>query len=153
MSYEVFLTETFQRSIKILKKKYRRIKDDLLNTIQTLEQDPAAGDPIPGWSVAILPIPTLTVCKTVIHRFESGCRLQPFQGSANSANSFFVPDQSFSSLFGVSLRYCFSISLSSFVISMNLTPIPSGEPSVSSSCFLDHATSHLILMGSERPGN
>jgi mRNA-degrading endonuclease RelE of RelBE toxin-antitoxin system len=50
MSYDVHLTETFQKSIKALKKKYPHIKDDLLIQIKTLEDDPSAGDPIPGWN-------------------------------------------------------------------------------------------------------
>ena len=29
MNYKVYLTETFQKSMKILKKKYRRVKDDI----------------------------------------------------------------------------------------------------------------------------
>ena len=49
MSYEVYLTETFQKCMKILKKKYRLIKDDIANIIQSLENDPSIGDPIPGW--------------------------------------------------------------------------------------------------------
>jgi len=53
MSYEAYLTETFQKSIKILKKKYRSVKDDLSDTIQFLEEDPTIGDPIPGWNKEI----------------------------------------------------------------------------------------------------
>ena len=34
MNYKVYLTETFQKSMKILKKKYRRVKDDIAGTIQ-----------------------------------------------------------------------------------------------------------------------
>lgn len=49
MSYEVYLTEAFQKCMKILKKKYRLIKDDIANIIQSLENDPSIGDPIPGW--------------------------------------------------------------------------------------------------------
>jgi len=48
MSYDVHLTETFQKSVKALKKKYPRVKNDLLDPIGVLEQDPSAGDPIPG---------------------------------------------------------------------------------------------------------
>ena len=29
MNYKVYLTETFQKSMKILKKKYRRVKHDI----------------------------------------------------------------------------------------------------------------------------
>jgi len=50
MSYEIYLTETFQKSIKVLKKKYRRVKDDMASTIEALEEDPTIGDPIPGWN-------------------------------------------------------------------------------------------------------
>jgi mRNA-degrading endonuclease RelE of RelBE toxin-antitoxin system len=53
MSYDAQLTETFQKSIKALKKKYPHVKDDLLNQIKTLEKDPATGDPIPGWNKEI----------------------------------------------------------------------------------------------------
>jgi len=49
MTYDVYLTETFRKSIKALKKKYPRVKDDVLGQIKTLEKDPFAGDPIPGW--------------------------------------------------------------------------------------------------------
>ena len=50
MSYEAYLTVTFQKSIKILKKKFRSVKDDLYGVIRTLEKDPTIGDPIPGWN-------------------------------------------------------------------------------------------------------
>jgi len=53
MSYEVYLAETFQKCIKILKKKYRKIKDDLRNVIERLEEEPSIGDPIPGWNKEI----------------------------------------------------------------------------------------------------
>jgi len=53
MGYDVKLTETFQKSIKALKKKYPHVKDDLLHQIKTLENDPATGDPIPGWNKEI----------------------------------------------------------------------------------------------------
>ena len=53
MSYEAYLTETFQKSVKILRKKYRSVKDDLSDTIQILEQEPTMGDPIPGWNKEI----------------------------------------------------------------------------------------------------
>jgi mRNA-degrading endonuclease RelE of RelBE toxin-antitoxin system len=49
MSYDVRLTETFQKSIKALKKKYPHVKDDLLGQIKAFEEDPSSGDPIPGW--------------------------------------------------------------------------------------------------------
>ena len=50
MSYEAYLTVTFQKSIKLLKKKFRSVKDDLYDVIQALEKDPTTGDPIPGWT-------------------------------------------------------------------------------------------------------
>jgi mRNA-degrading endonuclease RelE of RelBE toxin-antitoxin system len=50
MTYDVHLADTFQKSIKALKKKYPHVKDDLLGQIKTLEEDPSAGDPIPGWN-------------------------------------------------------------------------------------------------------
>jgi len=53
MSYEVYLAETFQRSTKILKNKFRRVKDDLSIIIKILEEDPTIGDPIPGWKKEI----------------------------------------------------------------------------------------------------
>jgi len=53
MSYEAYLAETFEKCIKILKKKYRNVKDDLMNVIQRLEEDPSIGDPIPGWKKEI----------------------------------------------------------------------------------------------------
>ena len=53
MSYEAHLSETFQKSVKILKKKFRRVKDDLSSIIQVLEEDPTVGDPIPGWNKEI----------------------------------------------------------------------------------------------------
>ncbi|MCD6295746.1 MAG: hypothetical protein J7M30_01175 [Deltaproteobacteria bacterium] len=48
MTYEAYLTATFQKYIKILKKKFRRVKDDLSRIIEILERDPTIGDPIPG---------------------------------------------------------------------------------------------------------
>ena len=53
MSYEAYLAETFQRCIKILQKKYRKVKVDLENVIKRLEEDPSIGDPIPGWNKEI----------------------------------------------------------------------------------------------------
>ena len=50
MSYNVYLADTFQKCVKLLKKKYRRIKDDIVNVIEKLEEDPSIGDPIPGWN-------------------------------------------------------------------------------------------------------
>lgn len=53
MNYDVYLTETFQKSVKALKKKYGRVKNDLFNEIGVLEDDPSIGDPIPGWNKEI----------------------------------------------------------------------------------------------------
>jgi len=39
--------------MKILKKKYRRVKDDIADTIQAIEEEPTIGDPIPGWNKEI----------------------------------------------------------------------------------------------------
>lgn len=50
MIYDVQLTETFQKSIKALKKKSPHAKDDLLGQIKELEKDPSMGDAIPGWN-------------------------------------------------------------------------------------------------------
>jgi mRNA-degrading endonuclease RelE of RelBE toxin-antitoxin system len=58
MSYEAYLTETFQKSIKFLKKKYPRIKDDITGTIHNLEEDPTIGDPIHGWNNEIWKVRT-----------------------------------------------------------------------------------------------
>ena len=58
MSYEVYLTQTFQKSIKILKKRYHRVKDDIAATIQAIEENPTIGDPIPGWNKEIWKVRT-----------------------------------------------------------------------------------------------
>jgi len=58
MSYEIYLTETFQKSIKVLKKKYRSVKDDMASTIEALEEGPTIGDPIPGWNKEIWKVRT-----------------------------------------------------------------------------------------------
>jgi len=58
MNYKVYLTETFQKSIKILKKKYRRVKDDIADTLQVIEKDPTIGDSIPGWDNEIWKVRT-----------------------------------------------------------------------------------------------
>lgn len=50
MTYDVHLADTFQKSIKALKKKYPHVKDDLLRQVKGLEVDPSAGDPILGWN-------------------------------------------------------------------------------------------------------
>jgi len=53
MNYDVYLTETFQKSIKVLKKKYRHVKEDLVLKIRVLEKNSTIGDPIPGWNKEI----------------------------------------------------------------------------------------------------
>lgn len=58
MNYEVYLTETFQKSVKILKKKYRKVKADIAGTIHVIEEDPTIGDPIPGWNKEIWKVRT-----------------------------------------------------------------------------------------------
>ena len=58
MNYKAYLTETFQKSMKILKKKYRRVKDDIAGTIQAIEEDPTIGDPISGWNKEIWKVRT-----------------------------------------------------------------------------------------------
>ncbi len=50
MSYDVYLTETFRKTIKVLKKKYRHIKNDISFGIKELEKDPSIGDAIPEWN-------------------------------------------------------------------------------------------------------
>lgn len=49
MIYDVFLTDTFRKNLKKLKKKHRRIPEDLAPVIRKLEAEPESGDPIPGW--------------------------------------------------------------------------------------------------------
>ena len=50
MSYEIYLPQTFQKCIKLLKKKYPHIKEDLSPLFQNLQKDPQIGDAIPGWN-------------------------------------------------------------------------------------------------------
>jgi mRNA-degrading endonuclease RelE of RelBE toxin-antitoxin system len=50
MTYDIHLADTFQKSIKTLKKKYPHVEDDLLGQVKALEEHPSAGDPIPGWN-------------------------------------------------------------------------------------------------------
>ena len=49
MTYEIYLPQTFQRSVKLLKKKFPHIKDDLSRLFHNLQEDPQIGDPISGW--------------------------------------------------------------------------------------------------------
>ena len=46
MSFNVIATEPFERKLKKLAKKYRSIKDDLLDLISSLEKDPTQGTPL-----------------------------------------------------------------------------------------------------------
>lgn len=50
MTHEVYLTHTFKKCLKILKKKYRNIKNDIIGVIRELETDCTVGDPVPGWN-------------------------------------------------------------------------------------------------------
>ncbi len=58
MTYEVLLTKTFQKSLKILKKKYPSAKDDLITMIHGLENDPSMGVAIQGWDNKIWKVRT-----------------------------------------------------------------------------------------------
>lgn len=49
MSYEVFTIPAFDKAVKRLRKKYRRIKVDLGRLVQTLRVNPFAGMAIPGF--------------------------------------------------------------------------------------------------------
>ncbi len=53
MSYDIYLSHTFQKCLKVLKKKYQHIKDDIVGTIRNLEKNPHIGDPVPGWNKEI----------------------------------------------------------------------------------------------------
>jgi len=46
MSYEIIVTLTFEKEIKQLRKKYKKIKDDYLNLIQKLKNRPTSGIPL-----------------------------------------------------------------------------------------------------------
>lgn len=48
MSLEIKITSVFQRSAKKLKKRYRKIVEDLELLMETLINNPQAGDAIPG---------------------------------------------------------------------------------------------------------
>lgn len=50
MSYEIFTIPAFDKAAKRLKKKYRRIKNDLELLMETLQNNPFAGVAIPGFS-------------------------------------------------------------------------------------------------------
>jgi len=58
MSYEIYLTQSFQRCIKQLKKKFPRIKDDFSPLFKSLQEDPQIGNPIPGWNRKVWSIRT-----------------------------------------------------------------------------------------------
>jgi hypothetical protein len=46
MSFEILVTDPFDRKFKRLARKYKSLKSDLLKLIAILEKDPATGDPI-----------------------------------------------------------------------------------------------------------
>jgi hypothetical protein len=46
MSFEILVTDPFDRKFKRLARKYKSLKSDLLKLISVLENDPAMGDPI-----------------------------------------------------------------------------------------------------------
>ncbi len=48
MSYSLFFTSSFRRSIKLLEKKYPCVKEDLRSALRMLERSPQLGDVIPG---------------------------------------------------------------------------------------------------------
>lgn len=50
MAYSVHLSQPFLRSVRLLKRRYRRIADDLEVAIDLLQQYPELGLPIPGTS-------------------------------------------------------------------------------------------------------
>ncbi|MFQ6120046.1 MAG: hypothetical protein ACE5KE_09190 [Methanosarcinales archaeon] len=50
MNYRVYLTRTFKSSLKRLKKKYPKVKNDVEHVNIQLEENPEIGDPIPGWN-------------------------------------------------------------------------------------------------------
>lgn len=50
MSYEIFTIPAFDKAVKRLKKKYHRIKHDLEQLVETLQDNPFAGVAIPGFS-------------------------------------------------------------------------------------------------------
>ena len=49
MNYEVFTIPAFDKAVKRLRKKYRRIKVDLERVVRTLSANPFAGMAIPGF--------------------------------------------------------------------------------------------------------
>src|SRR3972149_5179353 len=69
MSYEVYLTETFQKCVKKFKKKFPHIKEDLSALIKNLQSGPSIGNPIPGWDKKIWKI---RVGSTDLKRGKSG---------------------------------------------------------------------------------
>jgi mRNA-degrading endonuclease RelE of RelBE toxin-antitoxin system len=46
MSFEIVVTDPFERKLKRLVKKYKSLKSDLLKLVEELESDPIIGDPI-----------------------------------------------------------------------------------------------------------
>jgi len=47
MSYEVVFSDSFQTSVKQLKKRYARVADDLKRAVHALQADPTIGNLIP----------------------------------------------------------------------------------------------------------
>jgi hypothetical protein len=46
MSFKILLSDTFQRDFKQLAKRYASLKSDLLNLIESLENNPTQGTPL-----------------------------------------------------------------------------------------------------------
>lgn len=46
MSYNLIVTPSFEREVKSLFKKYRSLKDDLMDLFQSLENEPISGKPL-----------------------------------------------------------------------------------------------------------
>jgi len=56
VSYEVFTIPVFDKAVKRLRKKYRRIKVDLERLVKSLQANPFVGMAIPGFGHRILPV-------------------------------------------------------------------------------------------------
>ncbi|MBC8004381.1 MAG: type II toxin-antitoxin system RelE/ParE family toxin [Verrucomicrobia bacterium] len=46
MSYNLIVTPSFERDVKLLLKKYRSLKNDLISLFQSLENEPINGKPL-----------------------------------------------------------------------------------------------------------
>jgi len=95
MGYEVYLTETFLKSIKVLKRKYRKVKDDIAGTVRALEEDPTIGDSIPGWSKEIWKVRTASsdVKKGKRGGFRSIYLWEPGAGTVYMLSVYFKGDR------------------------------------------------------------